>query len=327
MERSSTPGPPIRIGLLGYTGLQTLDLVGPADAFGAANAVRPGAYDVMTVSLDGRPFVSESGLKMLPDGAIDAAPPLDTLIIPGGASLRQPAVYDRVAATVGLMAPRCRRLVSICTGIYGVAPTGLLDGCRVTTHWRYAHDVRARFPALQVDSDKIFIKQGGLYTSAGVTAAIDVSLALIEEDYGASLSLAVARDLVVYVKRSGGQHQFSTPLQFQARAGDRFAELTGWMVANLAGELTVEALAAQVNLSPRQFTRKFKQTFGATPAELVESLRLDAGRDHLLSTRAPIESIAAAVGFGSDDVFRRAFDRRFGVSPLEYRRRFASTVS
>jgi transcriptional regulator GlxA family with amidase domain len=327
MASTPVPGPPIRVAILGYDGLQALDLVGPADAFTAANDAQPGAYRVVTVSLDGLPFVTESGLKITPDSAIGEALPVDTLIIPGGAGLRKPALSEQVAAAIAGIVPQCRRVVSICTGLFGLAPTRLLDGCEVTTHWRYANEAAARFPALRMNSDRIFIKQGMFYTAAGVTAAIDVSLALIEEDYGARLGLAVARDLVVYLKRSGGQRQYSVPLEFQARAGDRFAELMAWIVANLSADLSVEALAARVRLSPRQFARRFAQVFGATPAELVETLRLDAARDHLMATRSPVDAIAAIVGFRSDDVFRRAFDRHFGVSPTEYRQRFSSTVS
>jgi transcriptional regulator GlxA family with amidase domain len=315
-------GHPIRIAVLGYPGVQTLDLVGPLDAFAAVNAVKPGAYEVATVTLDGEPFQSESRLNITPDCALDAAVPIDTLIVPGGAGLRTPALSAAVAAAILRHAPRCRRIVSICTGIYGVAPTGLLDGCRVTTHWRYAADVVRRFPALAMDCDKIYIQQGSVYTAAGVTAAIDVSLALIQEDYGSQISLSVARDLVVYIKRSGGQRQFSMPLQFQVKAGDRFADLAAWIMAHLSEELPVEVLASRVSLSVRQFTRRFTETFGQSPADLIQSLRLDAARDHLVETNAPIESIAIAVGFRSDDVFRRAFDRRFGVTPSDYRHRF-----
>jgi len=318
----SSSTPPIRIALLAYPGVQTLDLVGPLDAFDAANAVQSGAYAVATATVDGQTFLSESRLKITPDCALDEAGPIDTLIVPGGAGLRVPAVAAAMSAAIARHASQCRRIVSICTGIYGVAPTGLLDGCRVTTHWRHAADVTRRFPALQVDCDKIYIQQGPLYTAAGVTAAIDVSLALIQEDYGARVSLAVARELVVYIKRSGGQRQFSVPLQFQVKAGDRFAELAAWIVAHLGEDLTVDILAARVSLSPRQFTRRFTEIFGQSPAELIQALRLDAARDHLVETNAPIESIAVAVGFRSDDVFRRAFDRRFGVTPTEYRSRF-----
>lgn len=316
---SSTP---IRVALLGYAGVQTLDLVGPLDAFGSASAARPGAYATVTTSLDGNPFVSETGLRITPDCALSDAGHIDTLIVPGGEGLRRPGVATDVAAALRSRAPACRRIVSICTGIYGVAPSGLLAGRRATTHWRFADDVEARFPAVRLDRDAIFVKDGALYTSAGITAAIDLALALIEEDYGPQLALWVARDLVVYLKRSGGQRQYSEPLRFQARAGDRFADLAAWIASHLGQDLSVEALSARMRLSPRQFSRRFTQAFGMTPAQQVEALRLDTAREHLTATAAPVEAIAATVGFRSDDAFRRAFDRRFGLSPTDYRRRF-----
>jgi transcriptional regulator GlxA family with amidase domain len=176
---------------------------------------------------------------------------------------------------------------------------------------------------LRIERDAIFVKDGPLYTSAGITAAIDLALALIEEDYGPKLALWVARDLVVYVRRAGGQRQYSEPLRFQARAGDRFADLAAWIVAHLADDLSVERLAARMRLSPRQFSRRFARAFGATPGQQIEALRLDAAREHLSGSPAMVEAIAAAVGFHSDDAFRRAFDRRFGLSPTDYRRRFS----
>ncbi len=317
----------IRVVLLGYAGVQTLDLAGPLDAFASANSVRPAAYLTLTASLNGAPFASESGLRIAPDGALYNMGPIDTLIVPGGAALRRPAVYEEIAEAVMRISPGCRRIVSVCTGIYGVAPTGLLDGRRATTHWRFADDVATRFPALRLDCDRIFIKDGPLYTSAGITAAIDLALALIEEDYGPKLALTVARDLVVYMKRSGGQRQFSEPLRFQARSGDRFADLAAWITAHLSDDLSVEQLAARASLSPRQFSRRFTRAFGQTPSEQIEALRLDAARDHLTGSGAQVEAIAAAVGFRSNDAFRRAFDRRFGLSPTEYRRRFPPTAS
>lgn len=313
----------IRITLLGYAGVQTLDLAGPLDAFGAANTARPGAYATVTASLDGAPFVSEGGLRIVPDCALADAGPVDTLIVPGGEGLRRPGVADEVAAALRLRAGACRRIVSICTGIYGVAPSGLLDGRRATTHWRFADDVAQRFAAILVDRDAIFIKDGPFYTSAGITAAIDLALALIEEDFGPRLALSVARDLVVYLKRSGGQRQYSEPLRFQARAGDRFADLAAWVAAHLDEDLSIERLAARMRLSPRQFSRRFTQAFGVTPSQRIEALRLDAARDYLTGTQAQVAAIATAVGFGSADAFRRAFDARFGLSPTDYRRRFA----
>jgi transcriptional regulator GlxA family with amidase domain len=314
----------IRVALLGYDGVQTLDLSGPLDAFCSANGLRPAAYATVVVSLDGAPFASEAGLRITPDCALADAGPLDTLILPGGEGLRRPGMAARVAEAVRERAPELRRIVSVCTGLYGLAPSGLVDGRRATTHWKFAGDLAARFPAIRLEPDAIFIKDGPIYTSAGITASIDMALALIEEDYGPGLTLAVARDLVVYLKRSGGQQQYSEPLRFQARAGERFADLAAWMIDHLDQDLTVETLADRAGLSPRQFNRRFKAAFGAAPAHHVETLRLDAARERLIGSNATIERIADAVGFKSDDAFRRAFDRRFGLSPTDYRRRFAS---
>lgn len=315
---------PIRIVLMGYEGVQTLDLAGPMDAFGAVNFVRPHAYSICMASLDGRPFSSEAGLRMTPGCALDELERIDTLIVPGGASLRNPGCGTPISEAVRRRSSECRRIVSVCTGLYGVAPAGLLDGRRVTTHWRFAADAAARFPALSLECDKIFIKDGRFYTSAGITAAIDLSLALIEEDFGPQMALTVARDLVVYVRRSGGQLQYSEPLRFQARADNRFADLAVWIASHLDADLSVERLAARTGLSERQFNRRFTQTFGRSPSRQIEALRLDAARDYLTATAARVETIAATIGFKSDDAFRRAFDRRFGLSPSEYRSRFST---
>jgi transcriptional regulator GlxA family with amidase domain len=319
--------PPLRVVLLAYPGVQTLDVAGPLDAFEAANAVRAGAYATLTASLDGAPFASEGGLRITPDCRLADAGPIDTLIVPGGAGLRRPGVAPAMAAAILARAPACRRIVSVCTGIYGVAPTGLLDGRRATTHWQFAADVAARFPAIRLEPDALYIKDGPLYSSAGITAAIDLALALIEEDFGPGLALAVARDLVVYLKRAGGQQQYSAPLRFQAQAGERFADLAAWTATHLDADLSVERLAARACLSPRQFARRFTAAFGMTPAQQVEALRLDAARDHLTATAAPVHAIARRVGFRSDDAFRRAFGRRFGVSPTDFRRRFSPVTT
>ncbi len=318
---------PIRVAVLGYDGVQTLDIVGPLDAFDSAATAVPGAYTCRVTSVDGAPFRSEAGLSITPACALKDAGPIDTLIVPGGAGGRRAEVAEVLVAALLAAAPRVRRIVSVCTGIYVTAAAGLLDRRAATTHWRFAADVARRFPSVRLDADAIFVKDGPYYTSAGITAAIDLALALIEEDYGPGLALAVARDLVVYLKRAGGQRQYSEPLRFQARGADRFADLAAWLVAHLAEDLSIERLAARTRLSPRQFSREFRRVFGMTPAEQIEVLRLDAARDHLTTSNANVGSIASAVGFRSDDAFRRAFDRRFGLPPTEFRRRFAPRPS
>lgn len=316
-----------RVGILGYEGAMALDIAGPADAFStvtdeSAGGTQTPCYDVVLIGLTRAPFTAESGLMFRPHTAAADAPPLDTLIIPGGRGLRQPETQSRVAAWVRSRVPRTRRIASVCTGIYGIAPTGLLDGRKVATHWRLARDVASRFPRLHVDPDALFLKDGPFYTCAGVTAGIDLSLALIEEDFGPQAALHVARELVVYLKRVGGQEQYSEPLRFQVQSADRFAELVAWMSAHLDQDLSVDALAERTHLCTRHFSRRFKQSLGTSPATFVEELRLGEARQRLVTHRKTIEELAGSVGFRSADAFRRAFERRYGVSPGKYRRNF-----
>jgi transcriptional regulator GlxA family with amidase domain len=321
---------PKLIGFLGYDGVQALDLVGPLEAFMSAatdesngNGAQHNCYETLIIGLTGEPFTSETGITFKPHRTLANAPTLDTLIIPGGRGLRLGAEASaEVSAWIKRRAARIRRIASVCTGIYALAQTGLLDGRRVTTHWRHARDLARRFPKLIVDPNALFIKDGPFYTSAGITAGIDLSLALIEEDYGARVALSVARELVVYLKRPGGQEQFSEPLQFQTQSTDPLAELVAWMPGHLHKDLTVESLAERACLCPRQFSRRFKSAFGSTPAAFVEDLRLGEARKRLTQPGQTIESVAASVGFRSADAFRRAFERRFGITPSSYRQRF-----
>lgn len=317
------------IGMLGFDEANALDVTGPLEAFSSANdlaheAGAPAApYEIVLIAARRAPFRSESGLLFRPHATLRDAPALDTLIVPGGRGLREPATNAKVSAWVGRHAARVRRIATVCTGVYGVAPTGLLDGRRVATHWRHADALAACFPALRVDGNALFVKDGSFYTSGGVTAGIDLALALIEEDHGPQLALAVARELVVYLKRSGGQEQYSEPLQFQVRSADRFADLVAWIDAHPQRDLSVETLAERACLSPRQFRRRFAATFGCTPASYVENVRMAEARRRLAQRAGTVEAIATSVGFASADAFRRAFERRFGVPPREYRARFA----
>ena len=228
---------PLRVGFLGYENVNALDIVGPAEAF--ASAFRENGkgkfercYEVSIIGLKRRSFAAESGIVFQPTATIETAPKLDTLIIPGGCGLRLPDVNRKAADWILERAKGTRRVASVCTGIYGLAATGLLDGRRVTTHWRFAADVAKRFPKLRMEPNALFVKDGPFYSSAGITAGIDLALALIEEDFGAKMALSVAREMVVYLKRSGGQEQYSEPLQFQTNSSDRFAELVAWMTNN-----------------------------------------------------------------------------------------------
>ena len=319
---------PRRIGFLGYDDVQTLDIIGPVDAFmgtrlDEANGSDHQVYETLIIGMTDKPFVSESGIVLKPHCSLKTAPALDTLIVPGGRGVRlNPEISAKISNWVKLRAPQIRRIASVCTGTYGLAPTGLLDGREVTTHWRFAKDLSERFPKLRVNANALFLKDGRFYTSAGITAGIDLSLALIEEDYGAAAALAVARDLVVYLKRPGGQEQYSEPLQFQSKSTDRLAELAIWMQGHLHYDLSVEALAERTCLGARHFSRRFKDRFAVTPAVFVEELRLNEARQRLSAPNNTIETVAESVGFKSADAFSRAFQRRFGVKPSSYRKHF-----
>jgi len=318
---------PLRVGFLGYEQANALDLVGPAEAL--ASAFRDSGkgklercYEVSIIGLTRRAFAAESGIVFQPTVTIENAPRLDTLIVPGGSGLRLPDVNRKVADWIIAREKGTRRIASVCTGIYGLAATGLLDGRRATTHWRFASDVAKRFPKLRMASNALFVKDGKFYTSAGVTAGIDLALALIEEDFGSKVALSVAREMVVYLKRSGGQEQYSEPLQFQTNSSDRFAELVSWMTNNPTAQMSVEFLARRASLSPRQFFRRFKEHFGSSPAMFVETMRLNEARRRLSAGESSIEGVAESVGFKGADSFRRAFERRFRVTPSKYRRSF-----
>jgi transcriptional regulator GlxA family with amidase domain len=315
-----------RIGIVLFDGITALDLAGPADAFGSAQQGPPSApqpaYEVVVLGVSNRPCVAESGVRLAPDCTLERAPRLDTLIVPGGSGLREARTNRKVASFIARRAPRLRRLAAVCTGIYGVAPTGLLDGRSVTTHWSFAAHVAERFPKLRVDADRLFIKDGKYYTAAGVTSGIDLSLSMIEEDLGPARALAVARELVVYVKRQGGQQQFSEPLRFQLAARDRLRDLADHVTAHLTADLSVPALAKHVGLSARQLTRLCQSELGQAPATLVQRLRLDDARRRLLEPGATVDWAGKSAGFASADVFRRAFEQRFGVNPKAYRERF-----
>jgi transcriptional regulator GlxA family with amidase domain len=324
-----------RVAILGFDGVQALDLFGPADVF--ASDVFLGRrlddelqehwppYEVIVVGLTARDFTTSGGVVVRADLVVGTKVQFDTLIIPGGSGIRQPGVAEQAAEWIKTVAPRTRRIASVCTGIYALACTGFLDRRRVTTHWTAARDVARRYPKLRVDSNALFIRDGKFYTSAGVTAGVDLSLSLVEEDEGPAAALAVARELVVYLKRPGGQNQFSEPLQYQISATNRFGELAAWIHSHLRTDLSVETLAARVFLSPRQFARSFKGEFGTTPAAFVEEARLaEANRRLSAAGPQPLKALARSVGYASEDVFRRAFERRFGATPSAYRSRFGA---
>jgi transcriptional regulator GlxA family with amidase domain len=299
------------------------------EAFGSAGVnsakgVWEPCYRVTIAALGAKSFRSEFGLAFAAEKSLSSIRQADTLLVPGGRGMRETDAAQKLSAWLLQYAGKVRRIASVCTGIYGLAPSGLLNGRTVSTHWKYALDVAIRFPTLKVDANSLYVQDGKFWTAAGVTAGIDLSLALIEEDFGPEVALSVARELVVYMKRPGGQEQYSEPLQFQLQSRSRFADLVPWMVAHLDQDLSVDALAGKLCLCPRQFARRFKQEFGSSPASFIRRLRLDEARQRLSSPDCTVESVARSVGFGDADNFRRAFERCFGLAPSEYRGRFTA---
>jgi len=320
---------PKHIVIVGYDDLTSLDLSGPLEAFSSAlledSSSNPQpCYKVTIAALGAKTFRSVSGLRMTAGCFLSSLRHMDTLLIPGGRGIRLSPAAPKLADWISRRASGIRRIASVCTGVYAIAPTGLLDGRRVTTHWKFAAELASRFPALKVDANALYIRDGKFYTSAGVTAGIDLSLALIEEDFGPRVALAVARELVVYMKRPGGQEQFSEPLKFQVATTSRFADLAAWMLGRLNKDLSVEAMAEHINLCPRQFSRRFRLEFNSSPAAFVQRLRLDEARKRLSDPGSTVKRVAESVGFRDPDSFRRAFTQRFGVAPTHYRSRFVA---
>lgn len=313
------------IGLLAYEDMQALDLAGPLDAFGVANEGAIGAppYALCVIGLNTAAVRAENGLKVIPEHALEDAPPLDTLLVPGGAGSRFIDGDARLMRWLRERAATTRRTVSVCTGAYVLAAAGLLDGRRVTTHWRFAQDLQRRHRAVKVEPDRLYLRDGPIATSGGLSAGMDLALALIEEDLGTAAALAVARHLVMYVKRPGNHAQFSAPLAAQSQGTGRMGALVDWLLAHLGDDVSIERMAERVSMSPRHFRRVFADTFDVTPARFVERLRLEKACLQLTQGRASIERIARAVGFNSADSFRRAFRARYGATPCEYRERFA----
>ena len=299
-----------------HPGHQLLDLAGPLDAFQAANAVGGRLlYDMRVLSLHGGSVVGNAGVP------IDTCPPdataLHTLVVVGGDVEAMRLPFE--VAAVGRLASAATRVAGVCTGAYLLAEAGLLDGCRATTHWSCAGDLQRRFPAVVVEPDRIFVTDGRIWTSAGITAGIDLALALIEADEGIGLSRAVARELVVYHRRPGGQSQFSG-LSLMEPESDRMRLALAYAREHLAEPLPVERLAEAARLSPRHFGRAFRAETGETPAKAVERLRVETARLRVEEGAEPVEVIARAVGFADPERMRRAFVKRFGQPPQALRR-------
>jgi transcriptional regulator GlxA family with amidase domain len=314
---------PKEVGIIGFDGVIGSHLTGPADAFTAA-VLRDGfggripCYRVRMIGLTKQAFVAESGIIFHPQDTIRTAPPLDTIIVAGGTGVRRPQISECLSEWLLRRSYETRRIGSICTGVYALAPTGLLDGRQVASHWRCASHLRQCYPALRVDHKPRLIKDGPFYTCAGLTGGVDLALALIEEDYGKQMALSVGQELMSYVTPKDQPNANSQPHDYDSQPADRFGELVAWIMRNLQENLTVVLMAKHACMCPAHFTRAFRSVFGCTPGQFVESLRLNEARRRLSSRRKTVRSVAASVGFRDPGTFRRAFERRFGSAPASY---------
>ncbi|MBN6715321.1 GlxA family transcriptional regulator [Pseudomonas capsici] len=317
------------IHIVAFADVQVLDVCGPLQVFASANRRleglgKPPPYVMKVVAAEPGSVMSSAGLG-LQTWPLPTDEPCDTLIIAGGRGIGVAMENAQLVNWIQQQAATARRMTSVCSGAFLLARTGLLDNRRVVTHWDSCDRLAKRFPSLRVDPDPIFINDGPFWTSAGVTAGIDLALALIEQDLGHSIALAVARDLVVFLKRPGGQAQFSNALSMQQASHpteNRFAELHGWLMENLDGDLSVASLAARVGMSERSFVRHYRAQTGTTPARAVEQLRVEAARRLLSESTLAIKRIASQCGFGSEETLRRSFLRALSVTPQAYRERF-----
>jgi transcriptional regulator GlxA family with amidase domain len=306
-----------------FDGMKLLDVAGPAEVFAEAN--RFGAsYGVVMASVDGQDVVTSVGTRMAVSTSIGSVKAADTAVVSGGDDLVGLPIDPELVAAIKDLQPRTRRMASICTGSFILAKTGILDGRRATTHWRHTGLLSRAYPQISVEPDAIFVRDGDIYTSAGVSAGIDLALALVEDDYGADLVRDVARSLVVYMKRAGGQSQFSALVETPPPQRSQLRALTEAIAADPGLNHTVKTLAAQASLSTRQLTRLFQSELGTTPARYVEMIRVDAARSALDAGRSVADS-ARIAGFGSAETLRRVFVTQLGISPKAYRDRFKST--
>ena len=319
--------------IVSFPPAQMLDITGPLEVFTVANDIvaasgkaRP--YRLTLAGPQAGPLATTSGIEIVATaGVADATLVAHTVLLAGGQGARQAAEDGALMASVRRLCVRAQRAGSICTGAFALAATGLIDGRRSTTHWAHFDEFAARFPKVQIERDALFVMEGKYHSSAGISAGIDYALALVEHDLGRPVALAVARELVVFLKRPGGQSQFSAQLAAEAAAPDpdRFAALTRWMAGNLATDLSVEALAERCAMSPRNFARRFVEAMNVAPAKYVQSLRVDAARRMLTGGDMPVERIAERCGFASAEAMRLSFKRRLAIRPSDFRSRFQGT--
>jgi transcriptional regulator GlxA family with amidase domain len=320
MRRPITPR---RIGILALPGVQLLDVAGPLDVFAEAN-LQAGAlaYELKIIGTTPGPIASSSGMRLLSDVVLgEGEEKFDTLLVAGAPHLSETLPQPRILDWLHREAPRARRFGSVCSGALALAATGLLDGRRVTTHWAVADTLAERFPTVEVIVDALHVRDGPVRTAAGVTAGLDLALALVEEYLGQDIAKRVASQLVMFFKRPGGQLQFSRRGAANPAGRSSLQQIQRWVIAHPEGDASLAVLAARAGLSPRHFARLFQQELGQTPATWVNGVRIQAARQMLEAGERP-KQVAAACGFGDVDSFRRAFQRELNVTPADYRRRF-----
>lgn len=316
--------------MLAYRGAQVLDVTGPLEVFARTSrwlrehrGIRGTAYEITLLASRPGPIETSGGLRLLADRGYRQAGRIDTLLVAGGIGYEEATRDAALLAWLRGQARRVERIGSICTGALVLAAARLLDGKAATTHWAYCERLAQLAPAARIEPDALYVRSGKLYTSAGVTAGMDLALSMVEADWGRATALAVAQELVMFLKRPGGQSQFSRYLEAQRR-DDRFGALALWMLEHLDADLSVERLAARANLSPRHFAREFATHVGATPAAYVARLRVEEARRRIEDGARQLKDVARQCGFGDEQRLRRAFRRALGVTPQDYRARFAT---
>jgi transcriptional regulator GlxA family with amidase domain len=320
--------------MLGYPDAQILDITGPLEVFGRSSRLlwdrgisRTPAYSVELVGLKAGAFATSSGVRLVAERSYRDVVSADTLLIAGGFGCFKVMQDENVLRWIRRLAPKVARLGSVCSGSVILAKTGLLDNRSATTHWDDTEHLIRVSPSIKVQRDAIYVRDGNLYTSAGVTAGIDMALAMVEEDWSQPIALAVAQLLVMFLKRPGGQSQFSAQLAAQFSEDDKLRELQLWMLEHLQQDLSVPKLAARVAMSERNFARRFTESVGMTPAAYVSKVRLEAARRKLEENDLQISQVARRCGFGTQETMRRSFIAELGVPPSDYRERFRGATS
>ncbi|WP_374009168.1 GlxA family transcriptional regulator [Leifsonia sp. LS-T14] len=321
---TSVAGP--RVVIVGFPSTQILDVTGPLEVFSSASRfLSIPRYVTEIVSTEGGPVVSSSGLIYESKRIDEIDGEIDTLVVSGGSDMSAAASDRKLVDNIQRLARRARRVTSVCSGAFLLAAAGLLDGRRATTHWDECALLQRDYPSVAVEPDSIYVHDGNVWTSAGVTAGIDLALALVADDHGRQAAAVVARRLVVYLRRSGGQAQFSPLLAAQSAEDEPIRNLLEWLPDHLTHDLSIPSLAARVHLSERQFSRVFKAEIGVTPAEHVEAVRLESACRLLETTTNPVDEIARNTGFGSPETMNRVFQRRLNTTPTEHRHHFGAT--